>query len=576
MPRQYQRKTTRGTFTKHAIEMAVAAYLEGKSLRKVASDCGVNYKTLQRYVKLHKTDGNIEKATFGYSTQKKRIFSDEQEQVLLDYIIEASIIYYGLNLRELRKLAYEAAVANKIPMPESWSSAKAAGEDWLKAFRQRHKDKLSLMEQSEVRMNPQSLKDPVRFNDNCDTGHTTKVQQPYPIKIFRVKHEVPFDQEKTEILEVNNQHENLYSLEHSYCTKPYTSLLEECHNSLINSPEKSISPGLNDDIKNECPSESETTGPSDEAEVKIEANDVQQQEGTSSGISNSQEKKKKHTIEEFAEYIEQYKDIEISNLKLGNVAWLCKNRFTDDVANYIHSEIQKHELPITAREETLFTRIRDFIKHMEFYMTNINSNWRRIIGLLETKFFTYIRRRKKPLPVKKDKTPKNLAKKIPPDTDRETRVDDTPIDIEIPAQRTERTCVVECQRCLNYRRTYKNLMSNYKRLKKRCVEVRKECNQLKKNYKFLDANKKLNRLRNQLRDKNVLLAEQRKTSSLNKKLLLDLTIEKGKQFQVVRYYKKQLKEKFGVEEDDIVIHPKVARRQLELTFEKLQKLQQES
>ncbi|KAK3802198.1 hypothetical protein RRG08_004488 [Elysia crispata] len=91
MPR---RKTARGTFTKDAMEMAVAANLEGRSLRKAASDFGVNYKTFQRYVKLHQKDGNtIEKATFGYSTQKKRIFSDEQEQALLDYIIEASSIY---------------------------------------------------------------------------------------------------------------------------------------------------------------------------------------------------------------------------------------------------------------------------------------------------------------------------------------------------------------------------------------------------------------------------------------------------------------------------------------------------
>ena len=73
---QYQRKTERGTFNKDAMEMAVAANLEGRSLRKAASDFGVNYKTLQRYVKLHRKDGNIEKATFGYSTLKKRIFSD--------------------------------------------------------------------------------------------------------------------------------------------------------------------------------------------------------------------------------------------------------------------------------------------------------------------------------------------------------------------------------------------------------------------------------------------------------------------------------------------------------------------
>ena len=126
------------------MEIAVAANLEGRYLRKAASDFGVNYKTRQRYVKLHQKHGNIEKATFGYSTQKKRIFSDEQEQALLDYIIEASSVYYGLTLREVRNLAYEVAVANNIPVPESWTSAKTAVEDRLKAFRQRHNDKLSL------------------------------------------------------------------------------------------------------------------------------------------------------------------------------------------------------------------------------------------------------------------------------------------------------------------------------------------------------------------------------------------------------------------------------------------------
>lgn len=292
--------------------------------------------------------------------------------------------------------------------------------------------------------------------------------------------------------------------------------------------------------------------------------------------------RKQHTLEEFADYLEQYKEIDIATLKLGNVAWLCKNRFTENVANYIHVEIQKHELPITAREDTLFSRIRDFIKHLEFYMINLHANWRRILFLLESNFFTYIRRKKKPPPVRKGKTPslqqvacnsKNPARSKVPSDGKTPAVDDIPIDIEISSGET---CVAKCQKCSTYKRTYQTLISHYKRLKKKCVEVRKECNQLKKNYKFSDVNKKLNRLNNQLRDKNVLLAEQRKTSILNKKLLLDLTIEKGKQFKVVRYYKRQLKERFGVKEDDIVIHPKVARRQLELTFEKLQKLQQES
>ncbi|CAB4060750.1 unnamed protein product [Lepeophtheirus salmonis] len=93
--------------------------LQGGSLRKTAANFVINYKTLQRYAKLHQKDGHIENARFGYITQNKCIFSEEQDQVLLEYILEASSIHYGLTLRELHYLAYEVVVANNSHMPKN-------------------------------------------------------------------------------------------------------------------------------------------------------------------------------------------------------------------------------------------------------------------------------------------------------------------------------------------------------------------------------------------------------------------------------------------------------------------------
>ena len=60
MGRKYQRTTTRGIFTKDVMEAAVEAVLGGKSSSKAAADFDVNYKTLQCYVNLRKTEGNID------------------------------------------------------------------------------------------------------------------------------------------------------------------------------------------------------------------------------------------------------------------------------------------------------------------------------------------------------------------------------------------------------------------------------------------------------------------------------------------------------------------------------------
>ncbi|GFO19550.1 transposase [Plakobranchus ocellatus] len=142
--RNYKRQTDRGQFSRQQMQDAVTAVLAGGSLRKTAARFDVNYKTLERYVKLQKNEGNTDSASFGYQTEKKCVFTNEQEKLLLNYVLEASSIYYGLTVLDLRKLAFDFADANKIPMPHSWESNKIAGEEWMVKFRERHEEELSL------------------------------------------------------------------------------------------------------------------------------------------------------------------------------------------------------------------------------------------------------------------------------------------------------------------------------------------------------------------------------------------------------------------------------------------------
>lgn len=66
MPRHYQKKTDRGTFSKDVVmQAAVNMVLSGASVRNAAQKFDLNYKTSGRYVKLHKEKGTIDGVSFG-------------------------------------------------------------------------------------------------------------------------------------------------------------------------------------------------------------------------------------------------------------------------------------------------------------------------------------------------------------------------------------------------------------------------------------------------------------------------------------------------------------------------------
>ena len=68
----------------------------------------------------------------------RRIFTDSQESLTADYLLEAAELHHGLSSRAVRLLAFDFATVNHISIPSSWILNQGATEDWLLAFMKRH------------------------------------------------------------------------------------------------------------------------------------------------------------------------------------------------------------------------------------------------------------------------------------------------------------------------------------------------------------------------------------------------------------------------------------------------------
>ena len=71
------------------------------------------------------------------------MFEAEQENLLENYLMKASDIYFGLSPKEVRRFAYTYAVACNRTIPNSWTEFEMAGPDWFTGFLKRH-PKLSI------------------------------------------------------------------------------------------------------------------------------------------------------------------------------------------------------------------------------------------------------------------------------------------------------------------------------------------------------------------------------------------------------------------------------------------------
>lgn len=67
----------------------------------------------------------------------RNVFSEEQEQEIIEYILEMESRFFGVSYLELRRLAFDFAVANNIPNPFNQETKKAS-KKWLYCFLSRH------------------------------------------------------------------------------------------------------------------------------------------------------------------------------------------------------------------------------------------------------------------------------------------------------------------------------------------------------------------------------------------------------------------------------------------------------
>ncbi|XP_039288765.1 uncharacterized protein LOC111048698 [Nilaparvata lugens] len=115
---------------------AVKTIIEsGRSVRSVAQEFEIDRKTLGRY---HEKIVKGVETTFNPNYNTCQIFSNDEEEDLKNYLILSSKLNYGLAPKELRKFAYEYAIARGKKVPENWMKNKSASYDWQMGFMSRH------------------------------------------------------------------------------------------------------------------------------------------------------------------------------------------------------------------------------------------------------------------------------------------------------------------------------------------------------------------------------------------------------------------------------------------------------
>lgn len=81
-----------------------------------------------------------------------QIFSKEQEEELVAYVLKCSKILYGLHIRDLKKVVYLFAKEINVKYPSQWDTHQRAGEDWYLGFMKRHRN-LSLRTPEQTSLN---------------------------------------------------------------------------------------------------------------------------------------------------------------------------------------------------------------------------------------------------------------------------------------------------------------------------------------------------------------------------------------------------------------------------------------
>ncbi|XP_067929421.1 uncharacterized protein [Watersipora subatra] len=120
------------------LKVAIMLVLEeSHSIRQAADIHGISRSVLHRHVKEAKLKGLENIHNFQPNLSNRKVFTEEQEKMLCDYLLTAAKHHHGLTPVTARKFAYEYAEKVNADFPHSWRNTKCAGLDWLYGFRKR-------------------------------------------------------------------------------------------------------------------------------------------------------------------------------------------------------------------------------------------------------------------------------------------------------------------------------------------------------------------------------------------------------------------------------------------------------
>lgn len=106
---------------------------------KAANKFGVPRSTLYRLVKTNVPDENIAAIT---KMEGKTVLSEKLEDELVVHCQHMESLFYSITGTDIRQMAYQLAVRNNISNP---FDSKIAGKGWLRRFKKRHKNMLSII-----------------------------------------------------------------------------------------------------------------------------------------------------------------------------------------------------------------------------------------------------------------------------------------------------------------------------------------------------------------------------------------------------------------------------------------------
>jgi len=113
MVRTYVRKSNQKEWSVDDLSVAVSCVRDGKeSINAAATQFGIPRGTLQRHLK-----GNVKSP--GALGRFRAVFDDSMETELAEHCVEMQKRFYGLSLKDCRRLAYDFATHNDLRHPFS-------------------------------------------------------------------------------------------------------------------------------------------------------------------------------------------------------------------------------------------------------------------------------------------------------------------------------------------------------------------------------------------------------------------------------------------------------------------------